>query len=785
MTVDELSRKERGHEVRRAPRGLSFPTRVREGLWRSADRLLGSDWFFSLLFFVVAVAVLGLPPGRTRPLDLLVEGQTLRRDVVAREPIRLVDLERTADRRREAAAGVPPVFFLDAEGGARASEALGDVFRRGRLDLESGRTPEGGASLRVAVGEERAVPALRSLVETGFSASVERDLRAIVADTMARPIVGGRAALAGAAAILVVREPGRGEERISDFSAILDLDEARRIAREAVVARASIPAASRQALGDIAAAFVQANLSFDPRATEERRRAAQREVAPVLEAVPAGTMLVRAGETVTAETLARLEVARSARPSRAARAPELAGLLILVGMLAFFLFRYTRYHQRHFRKVRNLHALLVIAILSMLLLARAVFWIVHGAVSDLGPPFDDPRSYAYVVPMAGGAILVALLANGRISMVFSAFTALLFGAMRGFDAYALIWALLVQWAGVYAITTYRERSALLRAGLLAGLAGAAAALAVEGLRGGLGSLAAALYGATLAFAGGALGTGLLVSFALPLFEGLFRVLTDVRLLELSNINNPLLSQFAVKAPGSYNHSLIVGTLAEEAAKSIGANSLFCRVAAFYHDIGKIRKPEYYVENQRGQNPHDRLSPYMSALIISAHVKDGIRLAQEAGLPEQIVDIVPQHHGTRVMGYFYDKARRSADPSLGPVSEADFRYPGPKPQTREAAIFMLSDAVEAAARTVDDPTPGRLGEVVHKVTRAIVLDRQLDECDLTFADLEKIEAAFLRALASMYHHRVDYPGFDFGRGPRGNGRGTSEPPERRGARGPAR
>ena len=265
------------------------------------------------------------------------------------------------------------------------------------------------------------------------------------------------------------------------------------------------------------------------------------------------------------------------------------------------------------------------------------------------------------------------------------------------DAHALTWALLVQWAGVYAITTYRERSALLRAGLLAGLAGAAAVLAVEGLRGSLASPAVALYGAALAFAGGAIGAGLLVSFALPLFESLFRVLTDIRLLELSNINNPLLSQFAVKAPGSYNHSLIVGTLAEEAAKSIGANSLFCRVAAFYHDIGKIRKPEYYVENQRGGNPHDRLSPYMSALIIAAHVKDGVRLAREAGLPEQIVDIVPQHHGTRVMGYFYDKARRSSDPSLGPVAEADFRYPGPKPQTREAAIFMLSDAVEAAAR----------------------------------------------------------------------------------------
>jgi len=280
--------------------------------------------------------------------------------------------------------------------------------------------------------------------------------------------------------------------------------------------------------------------------------------------------------------------------------------------------------------------------------------------------------------------------------------------------------------------------------------------------------------------GGAVGTGLIVSFALPLFEELFKVLTDIRLLELSNVSHPLLSEFAVKAPGSYNHSLVVGTLAEEAARAIGANSLFCRVAAFYHDIGKIRKPEYYVENQHGSNPHDRLSPFMSALIIAAHVKDGIRLGREAGLPEQIVDVVPQHHGTRLMSYFYDKARKAADPSLGPVTEADFRYPGPKPQTKETAIFMLADAIEAAARALDDPTPGRLGELTHKMAQTIVLDGQLDECDLTFADLERIEESLLRTLTSMYHHRVDYPGFDFGRS-RSNGKTAGAGADRRPAK----
>jgi putative nucleotidyltransferase with HDIG domain len=259
-----------------------------------------------------------------------------------------------------------------------------------------------------------------------------------------------------------------------------------------------------------------------------------------------------------------------------------------------------------------------------------------------------------------------------------------------------------------------------------------------------------------------LGVGLIVSFVLPLLEGVFRVLTDIRLLELSNVSNPLLSQLAVKAPGSYNHSLVVGTLAEEGAKAIGANALFCRVAAFYHDIGKIRKPEYYIENQRGVNPHERLQPSMSALIISAHVKDGVRMAREAGLPEQIVDIIPQHHGTRLMTFFFEKAKKQA-PAGSVVNDDDFRYPGPKPQTKEAAIFMLADGVEAAARTIEEPTPSRLKEMIHRIASRVVLDRQLDSCDLTFDELDKIELAFHRALVGMYHHRVDYPGFDFGRG----------------------
>ena len=248
-----------------------------------------------------------------------------------------------------------------------------------------------------------------------------------------------------------------------------------------------------------------------------------------------------------------------------------------------------------------------------------------------------------------------------------------------------------------------------------------------------------------------------------MLEWLFNILTDIRLLELSNLNNPLLRRLAVEAPGSYNHSVIVGTLAESAAEAIGANALFCRVAAYYHDVGKMLKPDYFIENQKaGSNRHDALSPHMSALVIASHVKEGYELAKMYGLPRQVLDIIPQHHGTRKINYFFQKAKRSENSEVEEVRESDFRYPGPKPQTKEAAIFMLSDSIEAAARTLEDPSPARFKGLIRKIISDVVLDDQFEQCDLTFSDLEKVSAAFLRTLGSIYHHRIDYPGFDFDR-----------------------
>ena len=246
-----------------------------------------------------------------------------------------------------------------------------------------------------------------------------------------------------------------------------------------------------------------------------------------------------------------------------------------------------------------------------------------------------------------------------------------------------------------------------------------------------------------------------IAFGLLIFyEKVFRVTTDLTLLELTDFNHPLLKELSSKAPGTFHHSIIMGNLSEAAAESIGANSILARVGCYYHDIGKMLKPQYFIENQLDMNnKHNELNPNMSTKIIISHVKDGIELAKKHRLPQQIIDFIPMHHGTTLVAYFYDKAKSA---SREEVSDITYRYPGPKPQTKETGIVMLADAIEASTRTIEDPSPQKLENRIIEVIRSRFTEGELDECDLTLRDLTKIKDSFLKILVGIHHHRLKYP-----------------------------
>jgi putative nucleotidyltransferase with HDIG domain len=252
-------------------------------------------------------------------------------------------------------------------------------------------------------------------------------------------------------------------------------------------------------------------------------------------------------------------------------------------------------------------------------------------------------------------------------------------------------------------------------------------------------------------------TSAVTAVLLPFCESIFGILTDVKLLELSNADLPILGQLALRAPGTNQHSHAVGQLAEEGCRVVGGNGLLARIGALYHDIGKTAAPEHFVENQLGRNPHDKLKPLQSAKIIISHVTYGTKLAREIGLPQRIIDFIPQHHGTRTLHYFLKKAQAQARPDEV-ISENDFRYPGPTPQFKEAAIMMIADSCEAAARSLAEPNQENIRFIVTKIVDAIVADDQLDECDLTLRELTQIRESMIRSLVAIHHSRVDYPGY---------------------------
>jgi putative nucleotidyltransferase with HDIG domain len=400
-----------------------------------------------------------------------------------------------------------------------------------------------------------------------------------------------------------------------------------------------------------------------------------------------------------------------------------------------------------------------ISALVGLVLMRVGFAVAEGiAAQSTHAPTNDASLWSFAIPLAAAALLVTLLVDTQLALITAVLTAIFAGLLAPNGMLTTCFALVSSSAAIYGIGRYRERQSVTKAGLVVGLVNVGLALAVMLAAQKPLTLNAILLAAACGLAGGLL-TIVFTAGLLPVNESFFGILTDVKLLELSNADLPVLGQLALRAPGTNQHSHAVGQLAEEACRAIGANSLLARIGALYHDIGKLAAPEMFVENQSGgHNPHDRLRPTQSAKIITSHVTYGLKLAREIGLPRQIADFIPQHHGTRTLHFFLRKAQAEAREGEA-VDDADFRYPGPKPQFKEAAIMMLADSCEAAARSLSRPDPENIRAIVGKIFDAIVSDGQLDECDLSLRELTKIRETVITSLTAIYHARIDYPGFN--------------------------
>ncbi|MDP8298616.1 MAG: HDIG domain-containing protein [Candidatus Tantalella remota] len=498
---------------------------------------------------------------------------------------------------------------------------------------------------------------------------------------------------------------------------------------------------TRQALASVISGYVVPNVKLDDKKTEAYKKEALESVKSVARSwkVKKNELIVEKGMRVDGRNITQIAQLRSLF-RQDTRPTFLLGVLLLFLLLSMVAVIYTTFSQKvdFLSETKNI-AIVLINMLFMLIIADVVL--------------NSPQP-SYFIPMAGIGMLITLLVSFNtaflIVVLMSVFLSLIFGGKIPDITLVLLVGSTV---GMFAVKGARRRARILWAGLLAGVAKCLAIVCI-GLVNGM-QMDFFVKDGAWGIASGIL-SGFIVMGLLPVFEYLFKVPTNISLLELSDLNHPLLKKLAIEAPGTYHHSIMVGNLAEAACDSIGANSLLARVGAYYHDIGKIPKAEYFSENEMGVGSrHATLTPSMSALIIGKHVKDGVEMAKQYKLNNKIVDFITQHHGDSRISYFYQKALEKSENGTV-IDEENFRYPGPKPQTKESAIILLADSVEASSRTLNEPTPASIRNLVKKIVNNKFIDAQLDGCDLTLRDMHDIADSFVRVLMGTFHTRLDYP-----------------------------
>jgi putative nucleotidyltransferase with HDIG domain len=687
----------------------------------------------------------------------------------------VVDEDATFRRRTEAAGAERPVYVLDAGAGDEAAARVHAAFQIMREESAALPARHGAkdpvelqrrwaaqrdafvSRLQVVVRDED----LAALGQARFSEVVEGELASLARRGLDGIVVGDLALLAADQDRgFVVRSFHNGvlqkEEVLTDLALVRDVSTATaEVIRSAAARLDREPPPLRTAVQRLAVAMVRPTLLHDQVETARRREEAAARVKPVVIPVKRGEKIVGDGERIEKRHLAIFDGMRAQRRGEVLAHVRL-GAALLVALMVALLWRVAKRNLPRFRPARR-DALLLATLLVWTFAIGFVGFAVADALQERFPALAPP-ALQYLVPFAAGAMIVRQVLAADAALLFALAAGLSAGLLAGQSMSYAVYATFTSIAAAGLVSGQRDRAGIFRAGVGVGLVGVALAIAV-GLFAGKGAGDVAVS-ALAALAGGALLLPVTVVGVLPLVEAGFGYVTDVKLLELANLNHPALKELIVQAPGTYHHSILMGSLVEGAAEAIGANPLLARVCAYYHDLGKIRNPLYFAENQRGgENRHDQLAPSMSALIVKRHVTDGLELARHWRLPRVVADVIPQHHGTRHVGYFWAKAQqRTAEEGsrASLVDEGLFRYPGPKPQTREAALVMIADACEASSRSLETPTDDAIRTLVARRINEVFAEGQLDECELTLRDLNAIAAAMVRALEAIYHTRPDYP-----------------------------
>lgn len=660
-------------------------------------KILIGIFFFSVLALLIYFS--SLP----EKYDIKI-GDIAQEDIIAKKDI--INIIATRKLRQSAADAVPKKYYLDHNATLESKNDVSSIFNETKdvKNLNYLNEQAKIEALKHVVSEELSLDTLTTIltIDDGKMRELETTVKAVI-----EKIMGD-----GVKEDSIDRAKSYIIEEFKDVKIAPDI-------KEAGV--------------DIAISVIRPNMVYDREATEKLQQEAIEAIEPVK--IAKNQVVLKKGTIITKEHMDLLKDAGLLAQDKGANINLLLGTifltLILEGILIFSIY----FFNKSFFNNDIYLILLVIIILSTLVIAIGI-----KTISN------------YLIPIAAGSMLISILITPSIAMTSSFVMSIAIGIMLGNDFNIALMAFFSAITGVFCTAKVSQRSDLTKAGGIISIINTFLIAGIELLNNTI--IIEILKQMPWGIVNGILSSVLAIGI-LPFFEHAFNVTTSVKLLELSNPNQPLLRKLMLDAPGTYHHSIIVGNLAEAAAEAIEADPLLARVGANYHDIGKIKRPYFFIENQlTSENPHDKLNPTLSALIITSHVKDGIEIAEEYNLPQCIIDFIAQHHGTTLLSFFYDRAVKNSEDKA--PEESAFRYEGPKPQTREVAIVMLADSSEAAVRSMVKPTPGKIEGMVRQIIKQKLSDGQLDECDLTLKDLDNIAGAFSRALTGIFHTRIEYP-----------------------------
>ena len=707
-------------------------------------------------YLVTTLIILSLLAGFRfeRSIKLFVAGDVATQDVKAEENLLLEDQDASRKRREQVGLAQPPVYDLSREAALELRRAVSSAIAQ-----VNATAPEAMEALRLRLaptfGPDITVKTLLAWKNEDFQRPLVEDVLPWVEDALLKGVVSEKRLLATTRFGIIIRDLLSGEESLlGDVMLVADLRDLRRDFEDFLRQELDKGQRFRKSMTEMIFPLLAPTLTLNQEATQARKREVMNAVEPVYTQIKSGEIVVRQGERVTPEQQLKIQALYNRQKERFSPAKSLGVFLISGLVLLGFILSTSRVRSRIQRQdgVFMSSLFLFFGVLAKMVDAISepvAKGVLHGSL--------DPGLFGYMLPVAGAMGVMALFFATHRCLFAVILLSFVCGKLAHGGLELVFFYFLTGMFYVHFIKRARSRIELLASvfpltgSMLLAWAGAAL-LAFP-------SIQQLWWGAGLVVFSGLLSLIVMLSLGI-ITEYVFGYTSRFKLMELMNMEQPLLRELMVNAPGTYHHSIIVSNMVEAAAQAIGANALMAKVAALYHDIGKLKNPHYFIENQFGGiNKHDKLAPSMSALILIAHSKKGVELAQEHRFGPELSEIIQQHHGTALISYFYHKAREQAQSrgEVDAIREEDYRYPGPKPQTKEAGLLMLADAVEASSRTLVDPTTSRLKNHIQKIVRGIYNEGQLDEADLTLRDIGLAMDAFLRVLAGIFHQRIEYPG----------------------------